>query len=56
VTGFQVCMWIGPAGEHYGVRYCNLMATPNDDLCATHRGQVDAELRIFEAEYRRMVA
>jgi hypothetical protein len=56
MTGFQLCKWIGEAGQHYGVRYCNLMAMMDDDLCTTHRAQVDAELRMFEAEYRRMVA
>jgi hypothetical protein len=45
MTGFNLCKWIGQASEGYGVRYCNLMARPNDDLCTTHRAQVDAELR-----------
>lgn len=47
MTGFNLCKWIGPA-EYRLVRYCNLMARPNDDLCATHRGVMDAELRIFD--------
>ncbi len=58
MTGFQVCKWVGaiPRDVNYTARYCNHMARPNDDLCATHRAQVDAELRKFETEYRRMAA
>ena len=53
MTGFKYCLWTGAT---YPARYCNLMARPNDDLCTTHRAQVDAELRMFQVAYDKVAS
>ncbi|WP_158564114.1 hypothetical protein [Jiangella anatolica] len=53
MTGIKYCMWFDQAGTF---RACNLMARPDDDLCATHRGHVDAQLRMFLVAYDREIS